>query len=295
MLYNQSKTYYPSEYSDIPSGYVGLVGRVTYDWNNRYMAEFNVGYNGSENFSKDNRFGFFPAGSVGWVMSDEPFFKPLKKVVSFLKLRASWGLVGNDKFASSTGWRFLYTPDPYSVNQNSLFNRNGINGTLDAYGYNFGVENGTTKMGSVEAAKHNKDVTWEKAFKQDYGVDINFLNDRLRGTFDYYKEHRTDILVTDYTAPTLLGFSLPASNLGEVNSWGYEVSLNWNDKIGKNFRYWVKANLSYNQNEIVEKKEAPQEYTYQYVKGHRIGSRKMLKFWKFYYEGAEVDYKNSLV
>lgn len=81
-------------------------------------------------------------------------------------------------------------------------------------------------------------------------------------------------MVTDYTAPTLLGFSLPASNLGEVNSWGYEVSLNWNDKIGKNFRYWVKANLSYNQNEIVEKKEAPQEYTYQYVKGHRIGSRK---------------------
>ena len=293
LLYNQSKTYYPSEYSDIPSGYVGLVGRVTYDWNNRYMAEFNVGYNGSENFSKDNRFGFFPAGSVGWVMSDEPFFKPLKKVVSFLKLRASWGLVGNDKFASSTGWRFLYTPDPYSVNQNSLFNRNGINGTLDAYGYNFGVENGTTKMGSVEAAKHNKDVTWEKAFKQDYGVDINFLNDRLRGTFDYYKEHRTDILVTDYTAPTLLGFSLPASNLGEVNSWGYEVSLNWNDKIGKNFRYWVKANLSYNQNEIVEMKEAPQEYTYQYVKGHRIGSRKMLKFWNFYYEGAEVDYKNQ--
>ena len=293
LLYNQSKKYYPSEYSDIPEGYVGLVGRVTYDWNNRYMAEFNVGYNGSENFAEDKRFGFFPAGSVGWVMSDESFFKPLKKVVSFLKLRASWGLVGNDKFASSTGYRFLYTPDPYSVNQNSLFNRKGILGTLDAYGYNFGVENGTTKMGAIEASKHNSDVTWETAFKQDYGFDINFLNDRLRGTFDYFKEHRKDILVTDQTAPALLGFTLPAANLGEVNSWGYEVSLNWNDKIGKNFRYWVKANLSYNQNEIVEKKETPQEYEYQYQRGHRIGSRSMLKFWKYYYEGAAEDYKKE--
>ncbi len=293
LLYNQSKKYYPSEYSDIPEGYVGLVGRVTYDWNNRYMAEFNVGYNGSENFSEDKRFGFFPAGSVGWVVSDEPFFKPLKKVVSFLKLRASWGLVGNDKFSSSSGYRFLYTPDPYSVNQNSLFNRTGISGTLDAYGYNFGVENGTTKLGAIEASKHNKDVTWETAFKQDYGFDINFLGDRLRGTFDYFKEHRKNILVVDQTAPTLLGFTLPAANLGEVNSWGYEVSLNWNDKIGKNFRYWVKANLSYNQNEILEKKETPQEYEYQYQKGHRIGSRSQLKFWKYYYEGAEADYKKE--
>ena len=292
LLYNQSKKYYPSEYADIPEGYVGLVGRLTYDWNNRYMAEFNIGYNGSENFAPEKRFGTFPAGSIGWVMSDESFFKPLKKVVSFLKLRASWGLVGNDKFAGN-GYRFLYTPDPYSVNQNSLFNRTGILGTTDAYGYNFGVENGTTKLGTIEASKHNKDVTWETAFKQDYGFDINFLNDRLRGTFDYFKEHRKDILVVDQTAPALLGFSLPPANLGEVNSWGYEVSLNWNDKIGKNFRYWIKANLSYNQNEILEKKEAPQEYGYQYQKGHRIGTRSQLKFWKYYYEGAEADYKKE--
>ncbi|MFS6555032.1 SusC/RagA family TonB-linked outer membrane protein, partial [Parabacteroides distasonis] len=93
-LYNQSKEYYiKGDYSDIPRTYVGLVGRVTYDYNNRYMVEFNVGYNGSENFAPGKRFGTFPAGSVGWVMSDEPFFKPLKKAISFLKLRASWGLV----------------------------------------------------------------------------------------------------------------------------------------------------------------------------------------------------------
>ena len=284
-LYNQSKTYYPSTYSSIPSGYVGLVGRVTYDWNNRYMAEFNVGYNGSENFAKNNRYGFFPAGSVGWIVSEEPFFKPLRKVVDYFKLRASWGLVGNDKIG---GDRFMYTPDPYYVNQNALFNRTGMDG--GAYGYNFGVENGTTKMGAIESSKHNHEVTWEKAFKQDYGVDINFLNDRLRGTFDYFREHRTDILWRPEVAPGIIGFTLPYSNVGEAKSWGYEVSLNWNDKIGKNFRYWAKFNLSYNQNEIIERMEVPQPNDYQYVKGHRIGSRSQYKFWKFYYEGCEADY-----
>ena len=129
-----------------------MVGRVTYDWNNRYMAEFNVGYNGSENFAKNNRYGFFPAGSVGWIVSEEPFFKPLRKVVDYFKLRASWGLVGNDKIGGS---RFMYTDDPYGFGK----------------GYNFGVNSGNFASGAYESAKHNPDVTWEKSFKQDYGVD----------------------------------------------------------------------------------------------------------------------------
>lgn len=284
-LYNQSENYYPSSYSDIRHGLVGFVGRVTYDWNNRYMAEFNIGYNGSENFAPSKRFGTFPAGSLGWVVSDESFFKPLRKAVSFFKLRASWGLVGNDQIGGS---RFMYLPDAYNVNQSALFNRTGKDG--GAYGYNFGVENGTTKLGAIEAQKNNPDVTWEKAFKQDYGFDIRFLHDRLEANFDYYREHRTDILLNDMTAPAILGFTLPAANLGEAKSWGYEVSLNWNDKIGQHFRYWLKGNLSYNQNKIIERKEAPQTNAYQYSKGYRIGARSQYKFWKFYYEGCEQDY-----
>ena len=101
LLYNQSKEYYPRSYPDIPKGYVGLVGRVTYDWMNRYMAEFNIGYNGSENFAPGKRFSPFPAGSVGWIMSEEKFFQPLKSTISFLKLRASFGLVGNDSTTSA--------------------------------------------------------------------------------------------------------------------------------------------------------------------------------------------------
>lgn len=272
VLYNQSKTYYPSTYSDIPRGYVGLVGRATYDYKNRYMAEFNVGYNGSENFHPDRRFGTFPAGSVGWVVSDESFFKPVSKVVSFLKLRASWGLVGNDRIGGS---RFMYTADPYVVNNNQYIVRDG-------YGYDFGIDNATLYMGSYEQAKNNANVSWEKAFKQDYGFDMNFFADRLRTTFDYYHEHRTDILLQDMTAPSYIGFTVPYANLGIVNSWGWEVSLKWNDAIGKDFRYWATLNLSHNQNRVIEKKEAPLNNAYQYEKGHRLGSRYMYKFFRFY-------------
>lgn len=274
LLYNQSKTYYPSTYSDVPRGYVGLVGRITYDWANRYMAEFNIGYNGSENFHPDRRFSAFPAGSIGWIVSEEKFFKPLKKVVSYMKLRASWGLVGNDKIGGS---RFMYTSDPYIVDNGSYIGRGG-------YAYNFGINNSAAFRGAYLRAMNNPDVTWEKAFKQDYGVDINFFDDRLHGVFDYYYENRKDILLQDGTIPVIGGFGtiLPYANLGEVNSWGYEISLKWTDKIGKDFRYWVGANLSYNQNEIVEKKEAPQMYDYQYQKGHRIGARKMYQFYRFY-------------
>ncbi|WP_321518429.1 TonB-dependent receptor [uncultured Bacteroides sp.] len=285
LLYNQSKDYYysSSDYPDIPRGYVGLVGRVTYDWNNRYMAEFNVGYNGSENFAPSKRFGTFPAGSIGWIASEENFFKPLKPIVNFMKLRASWGLVGNDKIGGS---RFMYLADPYGVNNATIASRGG-------YAYNFGIENSTLYKGAYEDSKNNPDVTWEKAFKQDYGVDANFLNDRLRTTFDYYYEHRTNILLIDYTAPSIIGFTVPYTNQGIVNSWGWEASAKWQDKIGKDFRYWAGVNLSYNQNKIIEEKESPMNNDYQYAKGHRIGARSMYQLANFYYSGCEADYKSK--
>ena len=294
-LYNQSKEYYygSSDYNDVPRTYVGFVGRVTYDWNNRYMAEVNFGYNGSENFAPGKRFGSFPAGSVGWIVSDEPFFKPLKKYVSFLKLRASWGLVGNDKVRSGLS-RFMYMSDPYIVNQTNTFDRFTYTSVNEpAFAYIFGIENGTATKGAYESAKNNPDVSWEKAFKQDYGIDVNFFDDRLRMVFDYYKEHRTDILAQDFTIPGFLGFNPPYTNFGIVDSQGWEVSLNWQDKIGKDLRYSVKVNVSHNQNEIIEDRQSPQENEYMYTAGRRIGSRLQFKFWKYYYEGAEADYEKE--
>jgi TonB-linked SusC/RagA family outer membrane protein len=271
VLYNQSKTYYPSTYSDIPSGYVGLVGRLTYDYDNRYLAEFNIGRNGSENFHPDRRFGTFPAGSFGWIVSNEKFFQPIVKTFNFLKLRASVGLVGNDKVG---GYRFMYMSDPFAISS-TLMARGG-------YAYNFGVNNSTVISGYAESSKNNPNVSWEKALKQDYGFDVYFLNSNLRGTFDYYKEHRTGILLRDMTAPGYIGFSVPYANLGVVDSHGYEFSIQWNQSIGKNWRYWATLNLSTNENKIVEMKEAPQSNEYQYQKGHRVGARSMYQFFRFY-------------
>ena len=288
-LYNQSKEYYyGSQYSDVPRGYVGLVGRVTYDWQSRYMAEFNIGYNGSENFAPERRFGTFPAGSLGWIMSEEKWFQPLKPWVSFLKLRASVGMVGNDKTPNSD-MRFLYLPDPYQVNNADLPNRSNNSG----YAYSFGIENSTPSMGARELSKNNAEVGWETALKQNYGIDMNFFDDRLRTSIDYYREHRKDILLLDGTAPSLIGFTVPYANLGEVNSWGWELSLKWNDRIGDSFRYWANLNLSYNQNEIIEDKQAPQSYDYQYTKGHRIGARSQYVFFRYYDEQTPELYEKT--
>lgn len=271
LLYNQSKEYYPSSYSDIPRGLVGIAGRATYDYKNRYLAEFNIGYNGSENFAEDKRFGTFPSGSFGWVISEEKFWEALKPAVSFFKLRYSIGLVGNDK----GGVRFMYTADPYQANNAGLTNRNG-------HGYLFGINNSTVTLGAYESSKNNPDVTWEKARKENYGVDVNFFNDRLKTSFDYYTENRRDILLTDATAPAILGFSLPKANLGKVKSWGWELSLKWNDKIGQDFRYFANLNLMYNQNKIIENKEAPQDFEYMSAKGRRLGSRSQYLFFEYY-------------
>lgn len=298
LLYNQSKQYYysNSSYPDVPRSYVGLVGRVTYDYASRYMAEFNMGYNGSENFAPGRRFGVFPAGSVGWILSEEKFWKPISKVASFFKIRASWGLVGNDKTKDAI--RFLYLADPYITGSYGL--TNNMTNWADSYGYLFGnAQSGTVQgtssvAGAYESIKNNPDIGWEKAFKQDYGFDLYFFGDRFKTTFDYYREHRTDILVRDETVPSTIGFTMPYTNAGEAKSWGWELSLGYNDKIGKDFRFWGKLNLSYNQNEIVEMKEEPKKNEYMMARGHRIGARSMYKFWK-YYEGEQtkVEYEKT--
>ncbi|MCM1021798.1 MAG: TonB-dependent receptor [Muribaculum sp.] len=282
VLYNQSKTYYPKTFSDIPQGYVGLVGRITYDYDNRYMAEFNIGYNGSENFHPDRRFGTFPAGSIGWIISNEKFFQPITKVVDFLKFRASLGLVGNDKVG---GNRFMYTADPF-VQNTAIAARSG-------YSYNFGINTRDAVHGWIESTKNNPNVGWEKALKQDYGVDIYVLNSRLRANFDYYREHRTNILLQDWTAPSYIGYTVPYANLGVVDSWGWEISLQWNDQINKDWRYWVNVNLSHNQNEVKEKKETPYTNEFQYERGHRIGARYQYQFFRFYDEETPALYEKK--
>ncbi len=273
-LYNQSKKYYPGgTYTYIPSGYVGFVGRVTYDWRTRYMAEFNVGYNGSENFNPENRYGFFPAGSIGWVLSEESFFTPLKKAVNYLKLRASVGLVGNDK---SSNERFLYIPDAYEYKGDG--------------GYYFGQNVNNKRPGAYEATKSNPYAKWETAVKQNYGLDASFLNERLSLSVDYFMEKRKDILTKPDYLPGILGMTLPVVNVGKTENKGFEVQLKWNETLENDFRYWANFNLSFARNKITFKNEVEQNEAWMYETGRRIGARSMYHFWGFYDETADQRY-----
>ena len=271
-LYNQSKTYYPdSDYPGIPRGYVGLVGRVTYDYDNKYLIEGNVGYNGSENFAPGNRYGFFPAVSGGWVLTQEEFLKD-NPVVNFLKIRASYGIVGNDRYHPyGTGFmdRFLYLPNSYFIGS----------------GYQFGT--GTSwSPGAYEKSFGNSVLSWEKSAKQNYGIDFSLFNQKLSGSIDYFYEKRTDILAKASTDPIIHAMSLPVLNLGIVSNKGVELNLKWNHKINS-FRYWTNLNVSYAKNKIVYQDEVPSEYTYTLKTGHPVGQPFGLKVRGFYYEGME--------
>lgn len=281
-LYNQSKRYYPGgTYDYIPTGYVGLVGRVTYDWKTRYLAEFNVGYNGSENFNPENRYGFFPAGSIGWIVSEEPFFAPIKKVVNYFKVRATLGMVGNDNYA---GQRFLYLPGSYGYGQNNDHNAPG--------GF-FGQNIGNAKPGAWEATQSNPYAKWETAVKQNYGIDFNILNDHLSVSADYFIEKRRDILRTPDYLPGILGMTLPAINVNKVENKGFEVQAKWNDKIGTDFRYWANFNISFARNKIVFMNEVEQNEPWMCQTGRRINARSMYKFWGFYDETADIRYQEE--
>lgn len=275
LLYNQSKRYYPGgTYDDIPSAYVGLVGRATYDYKTRYIAEFNIGYNGSENFAPGHRYGLFPAGSLAWLVSEEKFFNNVRKFIPYMKLRASLGLVGNDK---SNHGRFLYIPDSY---------------TLDG-GYYFGTNVSNKIPGAYESTKSNPDVTWEKAIKQNYGIDITFMGEKLSLSADYFREDRRDILDRPDFTPGILGMVLPVVNVGETENQGYELQVKWNDIAGKDFRYWANFNLSYAKNKIIYKNEIKRNESWMYQTGRVIGSRSIYKFWGFYDSTADERYQKE--
>lgn len=252
LLYNQQKTYDPALAFLIPKGYQSFVGRATYDYNGRYLAEVNVGYNGTENFAPGKRFGFFPAYSLGWVASQESFF-PKNGFVTFLKVRGSYGEVGNDNIG---GTRFLYRPTSYSSVGNT---------------YYFGNV-GTTYSGFTgirEGATGNPDVTWERAVKQNIGVEMAFWKDKIKLTGDLFSEKRSDILATPQTISAVVGLSQPASNLGKMENKGYEADITYIDNFGE-VGVRISANYSFARNKVLYRDEIPNRYEYQNRTGQRL-------------------------
>ncbi|MDD4992140.1 MAG: TonB-dependent receptor [Paludibacter sp.] len=264
LLYNESKIYYPSVYNDIPTGYVGLAARGTYNYKSKYLVDFNLGYNGSENFATDKRFGFFPAISAGWVMTEEKFLKDKVSFLDFLKLRMSYGEVGNDRQGSS---RFLYLPDSYITNTNP----GGLNAgnNVLAGGYSFGINDPTMHITAAEGKIGNPGVTWEKAKKTDIGIDVKLLSGKLGITGDVFYEYRNNILTTRNTVPNILSFNLPAVNIGEVENKGFEAEVKWRDKIG-NVNYYITGNVSYAKNKILYMDEIPRNEPYLYQTGKSV-------------------------
>lgn len=271
LLYNQNKKYYPSSYSDIPTGYVGYVGRVTYSYKQKYMFDLNAGYNGSENFMVGRRYGFFPSGSLGWIISSEKFMKKAK-CIDFLKLRASYGLVGNDKYE---GDRFLFLSG-WNGHHNAVLDK--------SYGsWQFGVDNTTGMLvDAVENRQGNLNATWEKASKQNYGLDLKMFNYRLNVTADLFFEHRWDILSTRNTSPTITDFKLPLMNLGIVDNKGYELSIGWNDQSSYEIGYWITANVSFSRNKIIYKDEVYPNEPYMAETGRSTGLNYGYIFDRFY-------------
>ena len=266
-----SKYTMPGDANNTPSGIMGIVGRVAYDYNQRYMFEFNMGYNGTEQFKEGNRFGFFPAFSAGWVPTNESFF-PVNDWFTFLKIRGSYGVVGND-LLGSTGRRYLYFPSTFNLGIGGYWLGGNTDGTPNSY-----------HSGANERALGSPEITWEKSKKYNLGLESHFLNDRLSIVFDWFNEERNNILTTVGIIPEIYGVSpgnIPPANIGKTTNRGYELVLGWNDKVGK-FGYFIEGNVSFARNKILFMAEATNPYDWMNQTGHSIGQRFGFKSDGFY-------------
>lgn len=276
VLYNQSRSYYPATFTYIPRSYIGYVARATYSYADRYYLDVNLGYNGSENFAPGKtRYGLFPSASLGWVVTGEKFMKNVR-FMDYLKIRASYGRVGND--ISST--RFLYMPETWT--------RSGS--------YSFGVDNADGQEAYARSTPGNPGVTWETADKQNYGFDSDFFSNRLSLSFDWFFEHRTGILITPNTIPSVIAKTLPAMNIGIVDNHGYELALGWKDRLRNGFRYNLNGTVSFARNKIVYQDEVRSRYDYQNFTGGPTGRHLLYRFERLYqYSDFTDDGKGNLV
>ena len=270
LLYNQ-RSY---DWGDIqPNRTQGIAGRFSYTFDRRYISEFNFGYNGSENFAKGKRFGFFPSIALGWLVSEEQFMEPIRNVISKLKLRASVGTVGNDNIG---GRRFAYIT---TINSK-------------ANGYNWGYTGDTYRDGVQEGEVGVGNLTWEKALKTNIGIEIGLWNE-LDFQLDLFKERRTSIFMQRATIPTQTGFiNNPYANYGKVDNKGIDLSLNYNKRINKDCNISVRGTFTYAKNTIIERDEPESvKGTYRSITGHSINTLWGLQALGLYTDDDFVDGK----
>jgi len=245
-----------SSIQSLPFRKQGIAFRGTYAFRDTYFGEFNVGYNGSENFPSDQRFGVFPAGAIGYLISSEPFWNV--DAVSLLKLRGSIGLVGSDALPERGGVPIRY-------------------GYLSTWGdglggYGFGF-NPTTIGGVGESQIGVSNLTWEKGLKKNIGFELGLFDNIFTMDVDYFHEKRTDILIERGSLPAIAGVNtVPFANMGRMKNQGFEATLELNNNIDK-FQYRFYGNFAFTRNKILEMDEPQMEYAYRMRTGHPLGQR----------------------
>lgn len=243
-----------------------LMGRLRYGLQDKYIAEFGWAYSGSESFPKGKRFGFFPTISSAWVVSNEDFMRN-SSVIDLLKIRASYGLLGNDNLGNN---RWIYTQ--YYVGAGNYYIGNNLAAVATM---------------SKEGAIANPFVTWEKSKKANVGVDM-ILFDKLSVAIDAFNENRTDIFVSPTNlVPAIMGASFTNLNRGSAQSYGFDSELKFSDKIGT-FGYYVGGNFSWNENKIIEMEELPRTEEYLNAKGRPIGQPFILEAVGFFKDAADI-------
>ncbi|MFD1771674.1 SusC/RagA family TonB-linked outer membrane protein [Sphingobacterium suaedae] len=257
----QAKVFTQNIGTDLKNGIArrnqGLAGRVHYNWKSRYFADFNFGYTGSENFHKDNRFGFFPAVSGAWNIAEESFVKELGWVNMF-KVRFSYGRTGNDNLGNIR-FPYLYTID-------------SVTGA-----YNFGdFESPNVWDGMRYSSVASRNVSWEIAIKQDLGLDFSLLNDKFSGTIDLFDERREGIYMSRDFLPGFVGLETnPSANIGEVEVRGFDGNFNLKQKAGE-VDFTLRGNLTYSKNKILERDEENTIYSYRLQEGFRVNQARGL-------------------
>lgn len=234
-----------NENSRIPYAYQSVLFRGTYTYNTKYIGEISASYQGSENFPKGSRYGLFPSVSAGWIISEESFLKNQVAMLDFLKVRGSYGEVGNDR---SGGDRFLW-----------------FTSWNAADGYAFG---GGWQQGSVG----NQNVTWERGRQVNLALEGTLWKGKLGFTFDVFKERRTNILLSRSTLTDVFGQGIKPQNIGIVDNHGFEMELTHNNQIGR-VNYFIKPNVTFARNNIVYQDEVIRKYPWMYRTGHPVGTK----------------------
>jgi len=254
----------------LPYRNIGLAGRLTYDFQSKYFVEANFGYNGSERFAKNHRYGFFPSIGAGYFISNEPFWEPLKSSISKLKFKATYGLVGNDAIGRDED-RFFY-----------LSNVNLENG---GRGMSFGQRFGYSRPGVSISRYEDINICWETAYKQNYGIEIGLYN-RIEILADYYRETRKNILQPRASIPSTMGLqSTPQANIGEAFGHGVDISLDYSQIINPEFWYTFRGNFTYATSKYVKFEEP----SFTQTPWRRREGQKLSQHWGYIAERLFID------